>query len=159
MMTSTTTPSASASVQRRAPRGARRAGYLFGAAINLALIWLVNVEPGWQWLTFLTDDFARVVGLVTASLLVGAAPDLVYIAYDPAWVKRLGDAITAAFACVILARLWAIFPFDLGTWSGGWETALRIALGFLAVVTGIAVVANLAQSVHLAVEPSPPSDG
>ena len=150
--------SAQASVSRRTgPRAARRVGYLLGVAINLALIWLVNGDPGWRWATILTDDFARVVGLVTASLVVGAVLNLVYLVGDPAWLKRLGDAVTAAFAGVILVRLLVIFPFELSSWSPGKVSALRFGLGLLAVVMGIAAIANVVQSMQEAIGLGAPS--
>lgn len=127
------------------PRGVRRTGYLLGIAINSALIWLVNSDPGWRWVALLTEDFARIVGLVTASLVVGAALNLLYVVHDPAWLKRLGDAITAGFAGVILVRLLVVFPFELSSWSPGWASALRFGLGLFAAIMAIAVLASLVQ--------------
>jgi hypothetical protein len=49
------------------------------AAVNLVLLWLLLVWPGWEALPFLTDQFNQVVGLMSASLLVGAAANLVYV--------------------------------------------------------------------------------
>lgn len=143
-MTSTTgTPPVRST--RRPPRGARRVGYLLSAAINLVLLWLVNVSPGWGVVPFLTDDFARVVGVVNASLLVGVVTNLLYVVADPSWARRLGDAITAAFALVVLLQLVTVFPFDLGAGWSGWETVLRTGLALACVGTGIGVLANLAQ--------------
>jgi hypothetical protein len=142
---------------RRPPRGARRVGYLFGAAINLLLLWFVTVQPGWRWVPFLTEDFVEVVGLVIVSLLVGVAVNLLYLAADPRWFKYLGDAVTAAIACVILARIWAIFPIDLGERWGGWESTLRVLILLACIGTGIAVVANLAQAAQTLTEREGPS--
>jgi hypothetical protein len=129
---------------RRPPRGARRFGYLIGAAVNLLLLWVVTVNPGWRWVPFLTEDFVEVVGLVIVSLLVGTAVNLLYLAADPRWLRHLGEAATAAIACVILARMWAIFPIDLGGWSG-WETTVRVLIALACIGTGIGAFANLAQ--------------
>jgi hypothetical protein len=139
---------------RRPPRGVRRVGYLFGAAINLLLLWFVTVQPGWRWVPFLTEDFVEVVGLVIFSLIVGAIVNLVYLAADPRWLKHLGDAVTAAIACVILARMWAIFPIDLGDWGGwgGWETAARVLIALACIGTGIGAVANLAEAAQTLTE-------
>jgi hypothetical protein len=130
---------------RRPPLAARRVGYVLGAAVNLLLLWLVTVEPGWRWLPFLTEDFVAVVGLVIASLLVGATLDLLYVAVDPRWLRSFGEAVTAAFACAVLARMWSVFPIDLGGWSG-WEPALRVVILLGAIGAGIGVIANLAQA-------------
>jgi hypothetical protein len=142
---------------RRAPRNARRVGYVLGLAINLLLLWLVTVEPGWRVVPILTEDFVQVVGLVIVSLLVGAAVNLVYLAADPPWLKHLGEAATAAIACLVLARMWSLFPIELGSWSG-WEPALRVVIGLACLGTGISVVANLAQAIRIAVGDTAPRD-
>jgi hypothetical protein len=134
------------------PRGVRRTGYAIAALVNLALIWLLLVTPGWERLTFLTGAFTEVTGLLTASLVAGVLVNLLYAVTDPPWVKRLGDATTAALACAVLARTWALFPFELaGRWTG-WDTALRVALGFVTVATALAVLANLSELLRLAAE-------
>ena len=130
---------------RRPSRSTRRAGYLLSVAINLVLIWLVNVEPGWEALAFLTAEFSRVVGFVNLSLLVGAAVNLGYVLADPQWAKRLGDAVTAAIALGVLLQLLTVFPFDLGADRSGWETALRTVLALACVGTAIGIIASLAQ--------------
>jgi len=130
---------------RRPSRSARRAGYLLSVAINLVLIWLVNVEPGWEALAFLTAEFSRVVGFVNLSLLVGAVVNLGYVLADPQWAKRLGDAVTAAIALGVLLQLLTVFPFDLGADRSGWETALRTVLALACVGTAIGIIASLAQ--------------
>jgi hypothetical protein len=136
---------------RRPPRSARRVGYVLSAAINLLLLWLVTVSPGWRFVPTLTEDFVGVVGVVIASLLVGAAVNLVYVVADPRWLKHLGEAVTAAFGCVVLARMWTIFPIDLGPGWAGWEPALRVVIGLFCLGAGIAVIANLAMAVRAAV--------
>jgi hypothetical protein len=151
-MGSTTGTSPPVRSARRPPQGARRFGYALSAGINLALLWVVNISPGWGIVPFLTDDFARVVGVVNASLLVGVVSNLVYLAADPVWLRRLGDAITAAFALVVLLQLVTVFPFDLGTVWSGWETVLRTGLALACVGTGIGVIANLAQLLRALIE-------
>jgi hypothetical protein len=135
--------------KRRASPAARRVGYLMAVGINVLLLWLLLVQPGWRWLGFLTASFTAVLGWVVMSLLAGVVVNLALVAYDPPWVRRLGDAVTAAVATVALARLWAVFPFDLGSWSG-WEPALRFALGLVCVGTAIGAVANVAEAIRLA---------
>ena len=57
---------AAARPRQRPPRSARRAGYLIGALLNGALLWLVNVSPGWQAVPFLTQEFDGVLPLSMA---------------------------------------------------------------------------------------------
>jgi hypothetical protein len=128
----------------RPTRGARRGGYVAAAAINLAILWVLFVAPGWEELNLLTDEFVAITGVLTVSLVAGVVANAVYVVTDPPWVKRIGDAVTAALACAVLVRTWMVFPFEL---TGGWETwgtTLRAVVGFLAVATAIAVLANVA---------------
>ena len=138
--------------QRRPPRTARRAGYLLAVAINLGLLWLVNLAPGWQAAPFLTADFARVVGFVNLSLLVGAGVNLGYVVADPEWARRLGDALTAAIALGVLLQLLTVFPFDLGADRSGWERVLRTLLALATVGTAVAILANLAQLLRTVID-------
>jgi hypothetical protein len=134
----------------------RRAGYVIGLAVNLGLVWAVTVTPGWRWVPFLTEDFSAVVGFVLLSLLAGAAVNLLYLAFDPPWLKRLGDAATGALSVVVLALLVRVFPFALGPVWAGWETPIRILLVLVTVGAGIGVVVNLALALRELA--APPAD-
>lgn len=135
----------------RPPRGARVLGYLVAAGVSVALIWLVNVAPGWRWLPFLSDDFARVVGWVTLAFVVNAVVNLVHVGFDPVWARRLGEAVTAAVGCVVTLQLLIVFPFDVGA---GWATLLRVVLVLGVLGTGIGAIANLATALrHLVAAP------
>jgi hypothetical protein len=130
---------------RRAPRGARRLGYLIGAAVNVALLWLALVAPGWRAVPFITDEARTVLGIVTVAWLAGVAVNVVLLAWDPPGLKRVGDALTGALACAVSLQLLTVFPFDFG--AAGWETALRILLVIGAVGAAVSVVVNLVQLV------------
>jgi hypothetical protein len=146
-MTTTQTRPAPPAPKVRPPRSARVAGYLIAAAINAGVLWLVIVAPGWRWLPFLTEDFSRVLGLVALSFVLGVVANVVYVAVDPTWMKRLGDALTTAVGVVVMLQLLRVFPFDFGTQWGWVHTPLRILLVLGCVGASIGVVVNLAQLV------------
>jgi hypothetical protein len=146
-MTTTQTRPAPPKAKARPPRSARVAGYLIAAAINAGILWLVIVAPGWRWLPFLTEDFSRVLGLVTLSLVLGVVVNVVYVAVDPIWMKRLGDALTTAVGAVVMLQLLTVFPFDLGSQWGWLHTPLRILLVLGCAGAAIGVLVNLAQLV------------
>ncbi|HYN94333.1 MAG TPA: hypothetical protein VES42_10845, partial [Pilimelia sp.] len=83
---------------RRPSVGARNVGYTVGAVVDASLLYLVNVEPGWQAVPFLTDGTRQVLVLVNVSLAVGLVANLVYPAYDPPWFKGLGDLLATGIA-------------------------------------------------------------
>lgn len=121
----------------------RMAGYIIGALVNSAFIWLLNVSPGWRWVPFLSDDFAGVVGVMTLSFALGVVANLVYVALDPPWLRRLGDAVTAAAGLAVLLQLVRIFPFIAPFPWPGWETPFRVLLVLACVGAGIGVIANV----------------
>lgn len=147
MTTTASTPQARQPA-RRPPAGARRLGYLISVTINVGLVWFVNVAPGWRWLPFLSEDFTVVLGVLNAALVVGVAVNLAFVVADPPVLRRLGDAVTAAFAAAVLYRLAAVFPFDfVQRWS--WlQGPLRVALVLATLGTAVAVIVNVIQAIR-----------
>lgn len=138
-MTSTTTPRT-----RKPPSpAARRTGYVFSVVINAALLFGINVWPGWDVLPFLTDDFTLLLGLVNASLVVSILVQVVYLARDDWPVKQLGDIVSLVLPIVVGVRMWQVFPFDFGTQTFDWELLFRIAIGVGVVGMAIAIVVDL----------------
>jgi hypothetical protein len=104
----------SAGVSRHRPApAARRFGYTVAAAVNVVLLYLINVRPGWDAVPFLAPDTTLVLGLVNASLIVGLVVDAVQIVHDPPWIVALGSVTTTAVGIAVLVRLWQVFPFDV----------------------------------------------
>ena len=129
---------------RRPSAGARRAGYGLPVLFSTALLIILNGSPGWQAIPFLTSDTAQVLTLVNLCLAAGIAANLVYLAYDPPWLKSLGDLATTGIGLAAAIRIWQVFPFDL---SSGWSTAVRTLL--VAAIAG-SCIALVVQIVTLA---------
>ena len=142
---------ASPSRARARPRS-RRFGYVVGAAVNGALLYLVNRNPGWQAVPFLTDATTQVLWLVNASIATNLLASLVYVVRDPAWLKALGDIITTSLGVLATVRIWQVWPIDFAAGSP-WEVIARIAVG-LAVVGGtIGIVVAVGQFVSALAAP------
>jgi hypothetical protein len=129
--------------KRRPSRASRRAGYVVAALVNLAILYAVNVWPGWDAVPFLTLDTERVLGLLNASLVVAVVVNLAFVAFDPRWFKALGDALTSAFGFVVTWAVLAVFPFDFTAYSFNWTAVTRVLLVVGLVGSLVAVVANL----------------
>lgn len=156
---------------RRAPRArpgraSRRFGYLVAVAINAAMLYAVNRWPGWEEVSFLTDETRRVIDLLNASIVVGITANVVYFVRDPRWLKALGDLLTTTVGIVVLVRLWQVFPFDFPDGSVDWTLIARIVLVVGIVGSGIGIIAALVSFVRAlssrapsssAVSSSPPS--
>ena len=135
---------------RATPTRRRHIGYGVHVLVDAVLLWLINVAPGWEVLTFLTQQAVQVVGIVNAALLLDLVLNLTYLLRESSLTKGLGDAATATLELIVLARLFVIFPFSLP--SAQWEIPLRIALGVGMVASFIGVVAGwgrVARALHV----------
>jgi hypothetical protein len=125
---------------RRPSAGARRVGYCFGILFSTALLVVLNSWPGWQAIPFLTSDTEQVLWLVNLSLAAGIAANVVYLAYDPPWLKSLGDLATTGIGLAAAIRIWQVFPFAL---SSGWSAAVRALLVVAIAGSCIALVVQI----------------
>jgi hypothetical protein len=121
---------------RRPSAAARRVGYFAGIVIGAALLFVLNAQPGWQALPFLTSNTSQVIGLVNLSLAVSLAVNMVYLCYDPPWLKSLGDLVTSAIGLAAAIRVWQVFPFAFHG-SSAWSAAVRVLL--ILVIGGSAI--------------------
>jgi hypothetical protein len=151
---------APATGDRRPGVAARRSGYAVAVFVNLVIMYLLNVRPGWQAASPLTDATTQVIGLVNLSLLAGVAANMVYVVADGPRVKHLGELTTTTISMVVLVRIWQVFPFDFAASTLPWDTVTRTVLIFALAGTGIAVLVHAVALVRLAVEhPGHPRPG
>lgn len=136
----------------RALPGSRRVGYLVGAAVNAALLYLVNRNPGWQAVPFLTDATTQVLWLVNASITANLIASLVYVVWDPAWLKALGDVITTSLGVLAAVRIWQVWPLEFATGSP-WGVIARIAVGCAVVGGTLGIVVAVGQFVSALAAP------
>jgi hypothetical protein len=107
---------------------ARRMGYVVGALVNVALLYAVDIWPGWEVVPFLTAEAASVLVLVNLSIVTNLAANAVYLVYDEAWLKALGSILTTTVGMITLVRIWQVFPFDFGGSSINWQLVTRFLL-------------------------------
>jgi hypothetical protein len=119
---------------------ARRIGYGVAVVVNLGLLIVVNNLEEWDLLPWLTEEFSRVVPIISLSLAASAAVNLIFIGYDPRWFKALGQLVLNMISLAAVLRLLTVFPFDFSAYEFGWATLTRVVLGFVAVVTAIAIL-------------------
>ena len=140
---------------RRPSAAARRVGYLVGVVVSAALLFVLNAQPGWQALPFLTSDTSQVIGLVNLSLAVSLAVNVVYLFYDPPWLKSLGDLITCGIGLAVAIRIWQVFPFAFHGSSAWWSTAARVLLILVIVGSAISIVVQAVSLARRAIHPHP----
>lgn len=121
----------------------RRFGYTVAIVVNVVLFVLVNERPGWETLSFLTDDFTLVLPFVNASIVAGIIANTVYVVLDPVWLRAVGDIVTTSVGLVAMVRLWQVFPFDFTQTFVDLEVVARVVLvvGVVGSVIGIVAAA------------------
>ncbi len=132
---------------------ARRAGYVAGAVVNAVLLYVANHLLEWEWPPFLTREFATILPLVNASIVLGIVTNFAYLFDDRVRVKALGESVSAAVGLAVAIRMYQVFPFDLSPYDFDWETTARAVLVIAMVGTGVAIIVNGVRLVAGAAEP------
>ena len=105
-----------------------RGGNVGSALVNAAMLWGINIWPGWQVLPFLTSDMTRVLGIINASLTAGIVVNLVFVVIRNRGMMALANLVVLGIGLAAVLRLWEVFPFDFGySWSG-WPVVVRVLL-------------------------------
>lgn len=133
---------------------ARKAGYLVAVMINVIMLVIVNVRPGWRELSFLTEDFAGILWLVNLSMVVSAAVNAVCLGYDPAWFKSVCQVGVTAIGLAAAIRMWQVFPFDFSAYSFNWAALTRVVLLLAIFGSAVAIVAELVRLANRVISPA-----
>lgn len=136
---------------RRPSRTARQVGYGVAAGVNAVLLYLVNVAPGWEWLTFLTDNFAEVLGILNASLVVAIVVNLLWVLADPRWFRSLGQVVQSGVGLAVVLTTLDVFPFDFSGWAFDATWLTRFVLVVAAIGTGIGLLVEVVKLLRLVV--------
>lgn len=138
----------SVQTSRRPSVSARRAGYVTGALVGAAGLFVINIWPGWDAVPFLTAETTEVLWLVNVTLLVGIVANLIYLFYDAPWLTSLGGVVTTIIGLVAAIRITQVFPFDFGDWAFD-ATVLAWILLIIAIVgSAIGIVVQVVSFVR-----------
>ena len=133
---------------------ARRGGYAVAGLVNAVLLYLVNVQPGWQVLPFLTDGMNDVLAVVNLSLAATLVVNLVYLVYDPPWFTAACQVVLSAIALTVAIRLLRVFPFDFSAYAVDWELLTRVVLWLAVLGSAVSIVVSLVKAVRDLVRPA-----
>jgi hypothetical protein len=141
-MTTTPTRPRPVFARSRPSAATRRFGYVVAIGVNVVLLYVVNNLLEWEWPSFLTADFDRVLPLLNVSIVASMIVNVVYLAYDERWLKTIGEIVTSAISLAVVARMLAVFPLDFTPYDFDWETLTRVCLVFMIVAISIGIVAG-----------------
>ncbi|GAA3458650.1 hypothetical protein ACFFSW_36145 [Saccharothrix longispora] len=130
-----------------------RTGYLTAAMLDVVLLVLVNVSPGWRGVPFLTGAAEDVVVWVDAGLALGVVVNLVHVLFLRRRLVLLGDVLTTAAALVSLTVVRAVFPFRFDDAQIPWTVITRTTLTIVVVAVSIALLVQLVKLLHALVAP------
>lgn len=135
--------------RRQRSRATRAAGYTIAAVVNSALLYVLNVFPGWEAVPFATTRAAEVVPLLNAALTIGIVGNLLNVLADRRWVRALTEIVSSIVSLAFIIATWTVFPFSFDETSVSWGLITRVVLGFAAAGCVISVIV---QVVALAIE-------
>lgn len=138
------------------PSSQRRVGYVVAIAVNAVLVYIVNNLADWGWFGFLTDDLDRVTGVITLSLAVSLAVNVIYLFHDPPWLRSVGQIVSTAVGLVAVVRVWQVFPFDFSSYSFDWAVVVRFVLVVAIVGSAIGILVELVKLARGGSEAPPP---
>ena len=135
-------------VRQAGPTVARadRLGHLVAVLVNAAGLVVVHLWPGWQDISFLTEETRSVLWIVDAALVVGIVVNVVQLLRDPGRPTGAGSLVTTAVSLAATIRLLQVFPFDL---SHTWTTVVRAALVVSIVGCCLGILALLASLLRI----------
>lgn len=125
---------------------ARRAGYLAVIMVSAALVCVIDWYPGWHTAAFLTLAAGAVIGLVNLLLVALILVNLVYLAFDPPWMRLAGDLACAIIGLITAIQIWQVFPFAV---AQPWVSVTRVLLVMAMAGTFAAIVVQLAKLIRI----------
>jgi hypothetical protein len=132
--------------KKKAPKKkAPKAGYVVAVIVNVVIWVLLNVSPGWQAVSFLTDDVTDVLWLVNLSLGASILVNLAYLIYDAPWFRSLGQLIISLIGVAVAYEVLVVFPFDL---AGGWELLARVVLVIAVLGSAVGAIVELVRLIR-----------
>ena len=120
-------------------RATREAEYVIAIVINAAVIYVIHHLLEWEWAPFLTEDFARLLPIMTVALGATIVANVIYMVYDPVWFKSISQVGLLILNAFVTAGVWDVFPFDFSAYSFAWAGLARavLAVTFVAIILGI----------------------
>ena len=136
-------PDSPAQSGRRESRSSRKVGYLVAVLVNVIMLVIVNIRPGWRELSFLTEDFAGILWLINLSMVFSAMVNLAYLWYDPDWFKSVCQVGISAIGLAASLRILQVFPLDFSAYSFNWSALTRLVLVLAIFGSAVSIVVEL----------------
>jgi hypothetical protein len=121
----------------------RKTGYGAAVVVNLIILYVINNLLEWDWFRFLTDEFGPMLWLINISLAATILANLVWLGYDPAWFRSVGQIGLNLISAVVTIRMYQVFPFDFSTHQFDWAPIVRIVIILTMVGLALGTITEL----------------
>jgi len=126
------------SSRKQPPRGARSTGYVIAIIVTAVMWYVTHNLLDWN-VPFITERFVAVLPALEASLGATMIANMLFIAFDPRWLRALVQAGLNILSLYVLYMLYQVFPFDFGVDTFNWLVRLGLIVAMLGVVIGTVV--------------------
>jgi 4-hydroxybenzoate polyprenyltransferase len=82
------------------------------------------------------------IGANALTALLAVSANLLYVLWDPLWLRALGDLVTTSVGVVAMVRIWQVWPIDFAAGSA-WDVVARILVGIGIAGGLIGIVASV----------------
>lgn len=116
-------------------------GHLIAIAVNLVLLYVVRNLGEWDVLSFLTDDYDKVIGPLSVSIIAAIIGRALRIVFPGRRIGLLIEGVVTVFGFYALLRIFQVFPFEFDPDGFRWDLVARFVLvvGLLGSAIGILV--------------------
>ncbi len=112
------------------------------------MLYLVHGILRWGWPAFVTEDWDRVLTVVSLSIVATIIANTLFFWYDRPWFKSLMNLMTTAIGLIAAIRMWQVFPFDFTGYAARLEPAGSCADRRGRVRCGRRLPRRIGQAVH-----------
>ena len=150
-----------------AKRGRRAFAHVWNILWSLALIIFFNFYSSyiayfqyeqvnntliWHRFTILTEDFQKIIPLITIGLIIIAAGSIILLILDKYILARVLELISSIFAIAVLGNILIMFPFDFNIIpyekvSQLLPLILKIVLGIIVLILIVQIISNFVKIV------------
>jgi hypothetical protein len=131
-----------------APTTGRRVGYIIAIIFLVLFMVFINNLRNWNLPfvnSYVTPAFSSWLWAGNLSLSVAIFCNVLFLAYDPRWFRRLMEVIQNGFSLFSTFMFYNIFPLSLP--SAVIEQYVRWGLIIAMALTGLAILVNAVQAV------------
>jgi hypothetical protein len=114
-----------------------KVGYIAAMVVNVILIYVFNNLMTWG-VPFLTSDFSGVLWAINLSLGVTILVNFLWLMFDPAWFRHLGQIVLNLIAIFVVFLIFSIFPFTFA--EEAWAFWIKVVLIVIMAGAGIGTI-------------------